>query len=117
MNGKRIIRAAMLSGLCTIVIAAAAAVVAVGVPSIIKGLLICYTIWAPAILPALVLGLWLDKPRSLAGLSSMIVGSTVALLFQLPALNATGFPAILPALAAALLAYFIGHVLSREKGA
>ena len=28
------------------------------VPSIIKGLLICYRIWAPAILPAVVFGLW-----------------------------------------------------------
>jgi len=101
----------------TVVIAAAAAVVAVAVPSIIKGLLVCYTIWAPAILPALVLGLWLNRPRPLAGLLSMVVGSLVALVFQLPALNATGVPAILPALAAALLAYFIGHVLGRERGA
>ena len=101
----------------TIVIAAAAAVMAVAVPSIIKGLLICYTIWAPAILPALVLGLWLDRPKPLAGLLSMVVGALIALLFQLPALNDTGVPAILPALAAALLAYGIGHVLGHERGA
>ncbi len=101
----------------TIIIAAAAAVMAVGVPSIIKGLLICYTIWAPAILPALVLGLWLRRPKPLAGLLSMVVGSLIALLFQLPALNATGVPAILPALAAALLVYGIGHVLGRERRA
>lgn len=101
----------------TIVIAAAAAVVAVAVPSIIKGLLVCYTIWAPAILPALVLGLWLDRPKPLAGLLSMVVGALVALLFQLPVLSTAGVPAILPALAAALLAYLIGHVLGRERGA
>lgn len=99
----------------TVVIAAAAAVVAVAVPSIIKGLLVCYTIWAPAILPALVLGLWLNRPKPLAGLLSMVVGALVALLFQLPALNATGVPAILPALGAALLAYLIGHALGHER--
>ena len=69
------------------------------------------------ILPTLVLGLWLDRPRPLAALCSMVVGTLVALLFQLPTLNATGVPAILPALGAALLAYFIGHVLGRERGA
>jgi len=101
----------------TVIIAAAAAVMAVGVPSIIKGLLMCYTIWAPAILPALVLGLWLARPKPLAGLLSMLVGAAVALLIQLLDLNVAGVPAILPALAAALLAYFVGHVLGRERGA
>jgi len=99
----------------TVIIAAAAAVVAVAVPSIIRGLLVCYTIWAPAILPVLVLGLWLDRPKPLAGLLSMVVGALVALLFQLPALDATGIPAILPALGAALLAYLIGHVLGHGR--
>ena len=48
---------------------------------------------------------------------SMVVGALIALLFQLPVLNDTGVPAILPALAAALLAYGIGHVLGRERRA
>ncbi|MHC4574488.1 MAG: sodium:solute symporter family protein [Planctomycetota bacterium] len=59
----------------TIVIAAVAAAGAVAVPSIIDGLLICYTIWAPAILPALIIGLWVKRPRPLAGILSMGVGA------------------------------------------
>lgn len=98
----------------TIVIAAAAAAGAVAVPSIIEGLLGCYTIWAPGILPALVLGLWLRKPRPLAGILSMVVGVLVALLFQFILPNATSIPAIIPALGAALVAYLVGHSLGAK---
>ncbi len=100
----------------TVVIAIAAAAAAAFVPTIIDGLLVCYTIWAPAILPALVLGLWLKRPRPLAGILSMGVGAIVAGLFQLVVDGATKVPAIIPALGAAILAYFIGHAISREKG-
>jgi SSS family solute:Na+ symporter len=62
----------------TIVIALTAAAGAVAVDSIINGLLICYAIWAPAILPALIIGLWIRRPRPLAGILSMGVGSIVA---------------------------------------
>ncbi len=100
----------------TVVIAIAAAAAAAAVPTIIDGLLVCYTIWAPAILPALVLGLWLKKPRPLAGILSMGVGAVVAGLSQLTEGAETEIPAILPALGAAILAYFIGHAIGRRKG-
>ncbi len=100
----------------TVVIAIAAAAAAAFVPTIIDGLLVCYTIWAPAILPALVLGLWLKKPRPLAGILSMGVGAVVAGLSQLTEAAETSIPAILPALGAAILAYFIGHAIGRRKG-
>ncbi len=105
----------------TIVIAAIASVGALAVPSIIGGLLICYTIWAPAILPVLIIGLWVKHPRPLAGILSMGVGTLVAIVFQFVfplvlaeagqagARSATEVPAIIPALGAALLAYLLGH--------
>jgi len=96
----------------TVGIAALAAAAAVAVPSIIEGLLICYTIWAPAILPAAVLGLWLKKPRPLAGILSMLTGAAVALSFKVIWHDAMEIPAILPALAAALVAYLVGHLVS-----
>jgi len=99
----------------TVVIAAIAAVGAVFVPSIISGLLICYTIWAPAILPALIIGLWLKHPRPLAGILSMGVGTLVAVMFQFFFSSATEIPAILAALGAALLAYLLGHWIDRIK--
>jgi len=99
----------------TIVIAAIAAVGAVAVPSIIRGLLICYTIWAPAILPALIFGLWLKHPRPLAGILSMGIGTLVAIMFQFVFSSATEALAIIPAIGAALLAYLLGHCIARSS--
>ncbi|OHB68680.1 MAG: hypothetical protein A2Y77_12115 [Planctomycetes bacterium RBG_13_62_9] len=97
--------------LATVGMAVLAAVAAVAMPSIIEGLLICYTIWAPAILPAAVLGLWLKKPRPWAGFLSMVAGATAALSFQFIWPDVVGIPAILLALAVSLAAYLLGHVL------
>jgi SSS family solute:Na+ symporter len=97
----------------TIVIALIAAAGAVAVPSIIEGLLICYTIWAPAILPALIIGLWIERPRPLAGILSMGVGTLVAIAFQF--WIRAGVPAIIPALASALAAYVLGHWIEGAK--
>jgi SSS family solute:Na+ symporter len=104
----------------TIAIATVAAVSTPVVPSIIDGLLICYTIWASAILPALILGLWVKVPRPLAAMLSMVTGtvvSVIAIVLLLLYPGAGRFSVIIvPALAAALLAYLTGHVFGREKG-
>jgi SSS family solute:Na+ symporter len=76
-------RAALNVGRCaTIAIAVVAAVGATAVPGIINGLLICYTIWAPAILPVAIIGLLAKHLRPLAGLLSMSVGTLAAVTFQ-----------------------------------
>jgi solute:Na+ symporter, SSS family len=100
----------------TVAIAVVAAAGATAVPGIIKGLLICYTIWAPAILPAAIIGLWAKHPRPLAGILSMCVGTLVAVTFQFILPSAINVPAIIPALGSALLAYIVGHWLAGENG-
>jgi SSS family solute:Na+ symporter len=109
----------------TIVIAAVASGLAVFVPSVIKGLLVCYGIWAPAILPAVIIGLWSKRPRPLAAFLSMIVGATVGaavgivfLIFQQGQgrVSKVETPAIVPALICSLLAYLIGHHAQRFIG-
>jgi SSS family solute:Na+ symporter len=97
----------------TIIIAGVAAAAAAFVPSVIEGLLACYSIWAPAILPALIFGLWLKAPRPLAGILSMGVGTCVAVIFQFFLPTAIKVPAIIPALGSALLAYALGHWLGK----
>ena len=97
----------------TIGIALTAAAGVVAVPSIIEGLLICYTIWAPAILPVLIIGLWTERPRPLAGILSMSVGTLVAVVFQF--WIGAGVPTIIPALALALAAYLLGHVIDARR--
>jgi SSS family solute:Na+ symporter len=112
-------RALYIGRSATIIIAMIAAAVVPFVPSIIDGLLICYTIWASAILPALIIGLWIKKPRPLAGILSMGVGTVVAMiavicLFKYPSL--IDVPAIIiPALGAALLAYLLGHWIEKVR--
>jgi SSS family solute:Na+ symporter len=109
----------------TIIIAAAAAAGAVAVPSIIGGLLSCYAIWAPAIPPTLILGLWIKRPRPLAGILSMSVGTVAAIMlwiilwylfkFVWPCEIEIPPLVILPALGAALAAYGLGHWLEGKK--
>ncbi len=102
----------------TVVIALTAAGVSVIVPSIIDGLLICYTIWACAILPSLLAGLLLDRPRPLAGLLSMAVGTLGALAGVICLFVKAWFMQtpiiIVPGLAASVIAYVVGHVLDRS---
>ncbi|HSW00235.1 MAG TPA: sodium:solute symporter family protein [Sedimentisphaerales bacterium] len=104
----------------TIIIAAVGSGLAVFVPSVIKGLLVCYGIWAPAILPALIIGLWSEKPRPLAAFLSMIVGTVVGaavgivfLASQQGRVSNVETPAIVPALVCSLAAYLIGHHIQR----
>jgi len=111
---------ALKTGRCaTIVIAGIAAAVVPAVPSIIDGLLICYTIWASAILPALIIGLLVNRPRPLAGILSMGTGTVVAMiaivcLFIFPSIIKV--PAIIiPALGSALLAYVLGHWIEKVR--
>ena len=99
----------------TIAIALVAAVCAVFVPSIIEGLLLCYTIWAPAILPALIIGLFVKNPRPLAGILSMGIGTIVAIVFEFTLSDLIGIPAIIPALTFALFVYFLGHWFGKVK--
>ncbi len=99
----------------TIVIAIIAAAGAVIVPSIIDGLLLCYTIWAPAILPALIIGLLVKHPRPLAGILSMGIGTIAAITLEFVFPNLTEIPAIIVALGAALVAYAIGHWIGSVK--
>jgi SSS family solute:Na+ symporter len=113
-------KAALNTGRCaTVAIAAIAVAGTPAVPSIIDGLLICYTIWASAILPALIIGLCIRQPRPLAAILSMTVGTVAAmvaviLLFVFPSeVNVRAI--IIPALGASLLAYILGHCVQRVR--
>src|SRR4030042_1420053 len=113
-------RTALLVGRrATIVIATVAAVCVPAVPSIMGGLLICYTVWASAILPAAIIGLWLKNPRPLAGVLSMGVGTLVAIIaiaiVSTPDFATKTRVTIIPALGAALAAYLLGHRFGKTK--
>lgn len=96
----------------TIVIAAAAIVVAHFSPSIIEGLLLLYSIWAPTILVALIAGLYVRETRPLASWLSILGGAAVSLGWQF-AKEPGGVPAILVGLGASSVLYAIGHAIGR----
>ena len=102
--------------LATVAIAWVAALGAVAVPDIVQGLLMCYAVWAPAILPALIIGLWVKRPDPLAGILSMGVGTIVAVGLQFVFVEDANARAIVPALAASLLAYALGCSITKLKG-
>jgi SSS family solute:Na+ symporter len=104
----------MLARVFTFVFALVAIFAAQYAPSIIDGLLLLYSIWAPTILVPLLLGLYLRRTRPLAGVLSIVAGGGVSLLWQAVLGEPGGVPAILVGLAAALAAYAIGHTASRQ---
>ena len=101
-----------LSRIGTIVIGAVAVLVAQYSPSIIEGLLICYSIWAPALLLPFLLGLYVKKTKPMAGWLSMICGGTTSIVWQTVLKEPAGIPAILVGLAASMAGYAVGHLLS-----
>ena len=105
----------ILSRIGTIFIAGVATVVARYSPSIIDGLLICYSIWAPGLLLPFLLGLYLKRTSPMAGWLSMIVGATTSILWQTALKEPGGYPAILVGLVASALAYIVGHYLGKTN--
>ena len=108
--------------IATVAIAITAAISALAVDNIISGLLTCYAVWTPAILPSLILGLWLKKPRPLASILSMSIGATVSVflwvlfIFFLERSVDFALPnVIIPGLVFSVLAYLIGHFWKQSK--
>jgi len=64
-----------LARIATAVIALVGLFAAIQAPSIIKGLLICYGIWAPSVLPALVWGLVGLPTNRYAGVGAVVTGA------------------------------------------
>lgn len=99
----------------TVGIALTSVVVSVYSPSIIDGLLICYSVWAPTVLIPLLLALYLKKTVNLAGWLSILSGGTVSILWQTVLKEPAGIPAILVGILANLIGYGIGHTWGKWK--
>lgn len=95
----------------TAVMGAVSVFFALRAPTIIEGLLICYSIWAPTVLPALVWGLLGFRTGRWSGVLSIVLGG-VGSGFCLIAKVAGGDPAvaILVGLAASIIGAGIGRL-------
>ncbi len=115
MFGKMSDRSSLLlTRLFTLVAGVLATIFAVFAPSIIDGLLIMYSIWAPAIIIPLVAALYLRTTKPAAGFLSILAGGGGSLVWRLVLDEPLGVPSVLIGLAAALGAYVIGHRLGGE---
>ncbi|NND07188.1 MAG: sodium:solute symporter family protein [Saprospiraceae bacterium] len=68
-----------ISRLATLLVGIASIVLSVYVPSVLEGLLWCYSLWAPSMLPILLASILLVDPSKRAGVSSIIVGCLLAI--------------------------------------
>ena len=105
----------IIGRLGTILIAIIAVIVAGFSPSIIDGLLICYSVWAPSVLLPFLLALYLKKTSSLAGWLSIIMGAGTSILWQTILKEPAGVPAILVGLALSAAAYGFGHIFGQKN--
>src|ERR1700733_4755441 len=100
----------------TLLIAAISVVVSTYSPSIIDGLLICYSIWAPSILLPFLIALYRKNTVPAAGWLSMILGGTTSIIWQTILKEPFGVPAILPGLVMSTFGYIVGHSLGTSRG-
>jgi SSS family solute:Na+ symporter len=107
---------ALLTGrIGTVVIAAVSVFVSVYSPSIIDGLLICYSIWAPSVLLPFLIALYRKRTVPMAGWLSMVSGGATSILWQTVLKEPAGVPAILAGLAMSITGYFVGHLIGESR--
>ncbi|MDY7092625.1 MAG: sodium:solute symporter family protein [Acidobacteriota bacterium] len=104
-------KAILWSRSITIFMGSAAIVLALIAPTIIDGLLICYAIWAPSVVPALLWALFGLPTSRWSGFLSILSGAVVA-----GSLQVAGFPSevsLLWGFAGSLGGCLVGYVLGR----
>jgi SSS family solute:Na+ symporter len=104
-------KALLLGKISTLAIAAVAIYIAQFTPSIINGLLVLYSLWAPTIILPLIGALYGWRVTPASGWLSMILGGGASLLWQLALGEPMGIPAILVGLIGSLLGFLIGRLI------
>jgi SSS family solute:Na+ symporter len=104
----------LVARMSTLAFAAIAAWLALRAPSVIDGLLICYSIWAPTVLPVLIWRLLKLPTNSYSGVMSIVLGglcSSSVLIFHL--LQGGPPVAILAGLFGSLVGALVGYATAR----
>ena len=104
-----------ISRIYTVVVGVLATIFAFYAPSIIDGLLILYSIWAPTILLPLVSGLFIKETRHASGWLSIILGGGISLIWRMVLGEPFGVPSIIAGLVAAGFGYIAGYLICRPK--
>lgn len=86
------------------------------VPSIVEALLLAYSVWAPTIVVPLVAALVFRRVAPIAGLAAMVGGGVTTLGWTALG-EPMGVPGLMAGMAASLLAFCLGSILSPNPGA
>lgn len=95
----------------TLCLAAFAIFLAHRAPSIIDGLLVLYSIWAPTTFVPLLAALFRWRTTTASGILSILGGGGTSLIWQLFLREPLGVPAILAGLAAAVIGFVVGRYI------
>lgn len=101
----------VLAKVSTLGVAALAIYVAHFAPSIIDGLLILYSIWAPTMLVPLLAALFGWRTTPAAGVLAILGGGVTSLVWQVSLKEPFGVPAILAGMAVAIVAFLLGRLI------
>ena len=77
-----------ISRMATLFVGISSIVFSIYVPSVLEGLLWCYSLWAPSMLPILLASILLKNTTASAGVSSIIVGILIAISLEVSAVDA-----------------------------
>ncbi len=102
-----------ISRIATIIISVLSAFFALYVPSVIEGLLICYTVWVPTILVVLIVSVYFKKFSVIGAYLSMSLGLLVSVVWNFSELK-DSFPTIIIGFIVSLLGYLIGYLIKRK---
>lgn len=103
-----------LSRLSTFAMGVLAGVLAYFAPSIIDGLLVIYSVWAPSVLPIFLIAILSPAPARNAGAAAMIAGAAASLTWQFGLQEPGQVPALFVGLSANLITYAVIASLSRR---
>ena len=102
-----------ISRIITVFIAIFSGFFAISSPSVLEGLLLCYTLWVPTILVVLLRSIYSKKLSIIGAYLSMILGLLTSLVWQFSSLHEI-FPTIIAGLIFSIFGYLLGYMLDKR---
>lgn len=103
-----------MSKVATIIISIFSATFALYVPSVLEGLLICYTVWVPTILVVLITSIYFKQLSVIGAYLSMSLGLLSSIIWNFTSLKDL-FPTVIAGLILSIIGYMLGYLVEIKK--
>ncbi|WP_053348829.1 sodium:solute symporter family protein [Peribacillus butanolivorans] len=107
----------LLGRILTVIVGIASLIFALNVPSIIAALEYSYYLWAPTVVFPLVMGIMWNFRNATVGLSSIVVGAIITLIWTFALHEPFGLSGVVPGFIANIITFFIAHSLTKNNDA